>query len=39
MSAVCLYKQEADALPPNVCDENAGRAPEDWLFGDKGARS
>jgi predicted TIM-barrel fold metal-dependent hydrolase len=42
MSAVYSYKQEADALhalPPNVRDDIASRAPEAWLFGDKGARS
>jgi predicted TIM-barrel fold metal-dependent hydrolase len=42
MSAVNSYKQEADALhalPPNVRDDIASRAPEAWLFGDKGARS
>jgi len=42
MSAVYSYKQETaalHALPPNVRDDIASRAPEAWLFGDKGARS
>jgi predicted TIM-barrel fold metal-dependent hydrolase len=40
MAAVHTYKQEADALhglPPRVRDDMASRAPETWLFGEKGA--
>jgi predicted TIM-barrel fold metal-dependent hydrolase len=42
MSAVFSYDQEADALhalPPDVRDDIASRAPEAWLFGERGARS
>jgi predicted TIM-barrel fold metal-dependent hydrolase len=38
MSAIHTYKQEADALhalPLRVRDDIAGRAPEEWLFGDR----
>lgn len=40
MSAVYSYKQEADALhalPQRIRDDVASRAPEAWLFGDRGA--